>query len=421
MTDRRRYASGNGEHVVFDDPDHDATVHHLDEDYLTYDDAYDHEDAYDPLRDPYDEPSPEFRRGDRHRRKQGRTKRAVRRVLVLLLALGLVGAAAVAAVSVLRPMFTGLGSGDNDYSGPGTGSVQVTVNAGDTGRIIAQNLTNAGVVKSAKAFVDAAGDNPASAGIQPGQYTMKKEMKAADAVTWLADPANRSVPMVTIREGLWKSEVFAELSKQTGRPVSEYESAAKDAAALGLPAGANGNIEGYLFPASYEFSKDTSATGQLRTMVAKAVATLTAQGAKPETMQQTVITGSLLEAEARNTEDRQKVARVLLNRLAKNMPLQLDSTVSYGVQKRAITTTDAERADKNPYNTYVNPGLPAGPIGNPGESAIQAALHPADGTWLFFVTVNPVTGETKFADTAEQHDQYVQEFQKWCQANAGKC
>ena len=71
------------------------------------------------------------------------------------------------------------------------------------------------------------------------------------------------------------------------------------------------------------------------------------------------------------------------------MNLQLDSTVSYGVQKRALTTTDAERADKNPYNTYVNPGLPAGPIGNPSASAIEASQKPADGPWLFWVTVNP--------------------------------
>ncbi|MDQ6715797.1 MAG: endolytic transglycosylase MltG [Actinomycetota bacterium] len=433
MTDRRESASGTGEHTVYD-ADHDlAAVHEHD---LAGRDEHDLTvmDEHDPIFDErgydehgYDErfeqePVTPLRRRDIHARPPRRTGRALRRLLVFLVAIGLVGAAAVAAVAVLRPVVAGFGSsGDNDFSGPGTGSVQVTVHPGDTGRAIAETLFTAGVVKSAKAFADAAAGNPASAGIQPGDYRMKKEMKAADAVAFLANPANRTVAMVTVREGLWKSEVFAALSKETGKPVTDYETAAKDATALGLPPSAKGEIEGYLFPATYEFGATTSAAQQLHTMVAKAVATLTALGVAPDAMQQPVVTASILESEAKNTADREKVARVLLNRIAKNIPLQLDSTVSYGVQKRAITTTDAERANKNPYNTYLNTGLPAGPIGNPGQSAMEAALHPADGPWLFFVAVNPSTGETKFATTLAEHDQYVKEFQDWCQANPGKC
>jgi UPF0755 protein len=237
----------------------------------------------------------------------------------------------------------------------------------------------------------------------------------------LANPANRTVPMVTVPEGRWKSEVFAILSTASGKPVADYEAAAKDATALGLPAAANGNVEGYLFPSTYEFAKDSAPVEQLRQMVQKTVTTLSAQGVSPEDMEKTVIMASILEAEGRSTEDRQKQARVILNRIGKGMSLQIDSTVNYGVQKRAITTTDAERADKNPYNTYANPGLPVGPIGNPSASSIEAAQHPADGPWLFWVTVNPSTGETKFAVTQEEHDAYVKEFQAWCQANQGKC
>ncbi len=368
-----------------------------------------------------DHPAPhEPRRSDRHLRKRRKTGRAAKRLLVFLVAIGLIGAAAFAAVAVLRPVFAGFG-GDTDFPGPGTADVQVTVNAGDSGRAIAQTLFTAGVVKTAKAFTDAAADNPASAGIQPGEYTLKKEMKASDAVAYLANPANRSVPMVTIPEGRWKSEVFAILAKASGKPVADYETAAKDATALGLPASAKGNVEGYLFPATYEFAKDSSPTEQLRQMVQKAVATLSSLGVAPDDMETAVITASILEAEGRSTEDREKQARVILNRIAGGMNLQLDSTVSYGVQKRAVTTTDAERADKNPYNTYVNPGLPGGPIGNPSASSIEASQKPADGPWLFWVTVNPITGETKFAVTPAEHDQYVKEFQAWCQANTGKC
>jgi UPF0755 protein len=416
MTDRREYASGNGDNVVFDSVDDSRAVGHAyGDDELGYDGD---EHGYDPFEDA--PPTRAQRRSDRHLRKRRKQNRAAKRLLVFVVAIALIGAAAFAAVTVLKPVFAGFG-GDTDFAGPGGGEVQVTVNPGDTGRAIAQALFTAGVVKTAKAFTDAAADNPASAGIQPGEYTLKKEMKASDAVTFLANPANRTVPMVTIPEGRWKSEVFATLSKASGKPVADYEAAAKDATALGLPASAKGNVEGYLYPSTYEFAKDSSAVEQLRTLVQKAVATLNAQGVAPDDMEKTVITASILEAEGRSAEDRQKMARVILNRLDKNMNLQLDSTVSYGAQKRAVTTTDAERADKNPYNTYVNPGLPAGPIGNPSATSIEAAQHPVDGPWLFWVTVNPSTGETKFAVTQEEHDQYVKEFQTWCQANQGKC
>lgn len=415
MTDRRDHASGNGDHVVFDSVDDDQAVGY-ENGYDRYE--YDHDE---PGYDPFDEPVvPERRRSDRHVRNKRRKTRAVRRLLVLLVAVALIGAAAFAAVTVLRPAFSGFG-GDTDYPGPGTSQVQVTIKPGDSGRAIAQTLFTAGVVKTAKAFSDAAADNPAAGGIQPGEYTLKKEMKASDAVALLANPANRTVPMVTLPEGRWKSEVFAILSKASGKPVSDYEAAAKDATALGLPAAANGNVEGYLFPSTYEFAKDSSPVQQLRQMVQKALTTLSAQGVSADDMEKTLIIASILEAEGRTTDDRQKQARVILNRIAKGMNLQIDSTVNYGVQKRAITTTDAERADKNPYNTYVNPGLPVGPIGNPSASSIEAAQHPADGPWLFWVTVNPSTGETKFAQTQEEHDAYVKEFQAWCQANPGQC
>jgi UPF0755 protein len=419
MTDRRDRASGNGDHVVFD-----AVGTRADYDQgHGYDDGYDddHRDHDEHEYDPFGEPATRMaRRADRHARKKRKTGRAARRLLVFLVAIALIGAAAFAAVTVLRPVFAGFG-GDTDYPGPGSGAVQVTVNPGDTGRAIAQTLFTAGVVKTAKAFTDAASENPASGGIQPGEYTLKKEMKAADAVAFLANPANRTVPMVTVPEGRWKSEVFAILAQASGKPVADYEAAAKDGTALGLPGSAKGNVEGYLFPATYEFAKNSSPIEQLRQMVQKAVATLTAQGVSPDDMEKVVTMASLLEAEGRTTEDRAKQARVILNRLEKGMNLQIDSTVNYGVQKRAITTTDAERADKNPYNTYLNPGLPVGPIGNPSAAAIEAAQHPADGPWLFWVTVNPSTGETKFAETQEQHDQFVKEFQAWCQANQGKC
>jgi UPF0755 protein len=111
------------------------------------------------------------------------------------------------------------------------------------------------------------------------------------------------------------------------------------------------------------------------------------------------------------------VARVLENRLKIGRKLELDSTVSYAVQRFNVTTTPADRASTSRYNTYKYPGLPVGPISNPGEEALQAVLNPTPGRWIFFVTTNPSTGETKFAVDEAGHQANRLEFQKWLQRN----
>lgn len=378
------------------------------------------EDHDHPLAGMAGEPtSRRARREHARRRRQGRRRR-VRGLVVLVLALAVVAGAGVVAVGKLRPLLD-VATESQDYPGPGTGSVVVTVADGDTASAIGTKLQDADVVKTAKAFASAAADDPKGASIQPGAYTLKKQMSAAGALAVLVDPANRSVPQVTVREGLWLSETLALLSKQTGVPLADYQAAAKDPGALGLPAEAKGNLEGWLFPSTYEFSSSTSAVEQLTEMVAKTQAELTSLGVQPGQQEKTLVLASIVQAEGRRAADLPKIARVIDNRLAVPMKLQLDSTVSYGVQKRALTTTDAERAAKNGYNTYVRDGLPVGPIGNPGAEAITAAQNPAAGPWLYFVAVNPSTGETKFATTAAEHQANVEEFQKWCSQNPGKC
>lgn len=352
------------------------------------------------------------------RRRPGR--RSGRSGLALLVTMVLVAGAALAAVTVVRPWIEGLRA-PKDYPGPGTGSVSVVVNPGDTGGVIGQRLQAADVVLTAGAFVDAFTANAKASGIQPGSYTLLKQMKASDALAALLDPANRSVPRVTIREGMWRSEVFAALSKGTSTPLADYVAAAKDPTALGLPPEAKGNLEGYLFPATYEFAEHASAAEQLKTMIGTTTAKLDDLGITAAKAHDVLTMASILEAEARTLADREKVARVLLNRIADHDYLQLDSTVSYAAQRRAVTTTDAERASKSPYNTYTHLGLPPGPIDNPGLVSIQAALTPATGTWRYFVAVNPETGETKFANTFAEHQKNVALFQSWCRAHPGKC
>jgi UPF0755 protein len=369
---------------------------------------------------------PEVRSRAEARRQRRPPRRRGRRFGTLLLAMAIVAVAAVAAYTALRPVVDGFLE-SNDYPGPGSGEVQVVVNQGDSGRAIAQSLQKADVVKTSKAYLDAAAKDKRSSSIQPGSYTFKKQMTAAAALAVLVDPANREVPRVTIREGLWKNEVFAALSKGTGVPVADYQAAAKDPAALGLPASAKGNLEGWLFPSTYEFPTQATAAEQLKTMVAKTAAVLDKAGVAEQDRQRVLTVASIVEGEVRGDADRGKVARVIENRLATHGPpnfglLQMDSTVHYAVQKRGKAgTTDADRQSTSPYNTYKVQGLPPGPINSPGAASIEAAAHPTAGTWLFFVTVDPDTGQTKFATTQAEHDNNVREFQAWCRAHSDRC
>jgi UPF0755 protein len=140
----------------------------------------------------------------------------------------------------------------------------------------------------------------------------------------------------------------------------------------------------------------------------------------PEDQRLTVLThASLVQAEAATPEDMAMVARVIQNRLAIGMPLQFDTTVNYATGKSGITTTPEDRANPSPYNTYAHAGLPPGPIDNPGEDALRAVLSPAAGDWIYFVVVNPDTGETRFAVTAEEHAANVALFQQWLRENPG--
>lgn len=356
----------------------------------------------------------------RRRRNRGPLGCAIVAVAALAVLL-----AAVLALGQLKPLvssLTGGGSG-GDYSSSDVQSekAKVTIASGQTASQIGSALEKAGVVKSASAFVDAATANPKWSTMQPGTYAIAKHSPAADVVAYIVDPSHKVNDLVTVREGLRKWEVYELLSQKTGRPVSEYEAAEKNTTALGLPAAAKGDIEGWLFPSSYPFTKSTPAADQLKAMVTQAKTQIDTLGIPADKVEDTLIVASIVEAEGRLDVDRPKIARVIDNRLAKPMRLQLDSTVVYPVRKRVLATTDADRALENGYNTYTQDGLPKGPIANPGMASLKAAANPADGPWLYFVAVNPATGETKFATTFDEHQQYVKEWQTFCQNNPGSC
>lgn len=340
-------------------------------------------------------------------------------VVVLLVAL--FGGAGVIATSMFGPVVSALltPAQPTDYDGDGTGEVQVVVKTGDTGSTIGDTLAAQDVVKTSKAFYQAVVASGGEVVFQPGTYTLRKQMSAASALALLQDPASQIQAKVTIPEGQTAAQAFELVAEGTGTPVADLEAAAADRAALGIPAEAP-NIEGYLFPATYDFPPGTSATDMVKAMVSRTFEALDQAGVAAADRHRVLTLAALVQKEARFEGDFYKVSRVFQNRIAIGMPLQSDATVAYGAKSVGrVTTTDAERADDNPWNTYVHPGLPVGPISNPGDLAIKAAIAPADGPWLYFVTVNTITGDTVFSEKYEDHLKAVAEWQQFMKDNPG--
>lgn len=367
------------------------------------------------------------RRGGRGGAGGGR-RRGPGRLIVLVLAVCVLVGGGYFAFQALSPLVRGAGNEQAvDYPGPGGEEVDVVVAQGDTGADIAATLRDADVIRTSEAFLKAAQVEPDAAGIQPGTYTLRTQMRAAGALEVLVDPENRVVGRATVREGLWASEVYATLSESTGIPLADYTAAAKDTKALGLPDSAKGNLEGYLFPSTYEFDEKTPAAEQLAAMVAMTVGELEAAGVDPDDYERIITVASIIEGEARGDADRGKVARVVENRIeAPDGPtggrLEMDSTVNYALQKRgSLTRPEFDKAKTSPYDTYAVAGLPPGPIGNPGAAAIEAAADPTPGPWFYFVTVNLDSGETLFAADFDEHQQNVQKYETWCDDNPGVC
>ncbi|NKY21861.1 endolytic transglycosylase MltG [Cellulomonas denverensis] len=379
-----------------------------------------------PHQEEHDEvmpaPSRRSRRDDRAAQTKRRKHRRRRTVVVLVLLAALLGGTGFVVWSVFGDLFTG--SGDeatvSDYPGPGSGEAQVTVAAGDSGQAIGTKLVDLGVVATVKAFTDAYSANAQATSIQPGTYALRQQMKAADAVNALLDQANRVSSRVTIPEGYTAEQIYDRIYEITTIPVEDLEAAAQDPSALGVPVAVE-NIEGWLYPATYEFEPGSSATQVLSAMVAKTVDELTTAGVAPDQMETVLIKASIVEREGKLDEDRPKIARAIENRLADEMLLQIDAVVAYGlgISGSELTTADTSGAQPpyNPYNTYKVPGLPPTPIASPGAASVDAVLHPAEGTWKFWVTVNLDTGETKFATTYDEHQEYVDELRAWQAAN----
>lgn len=318
-----------------------------------------------------------------------------------------------------------------DYEGNGTTAVTVEISKGQSSQSIADTLEKKDVVKSARAFERAARDEPRSRSIQAATYTLRKQMSAKAALELLLDPAKSVlVTRVGFPAGKTKAEItdILQKSKAVKLPAGAAAAAMGKPWSLGLPSYAKNNPEGFLYPGTYDVPKNATAYTILKLMTTQ-FAKVSAELKLPQTAQrkkldpyQAVIVASIIAAETNRSEDYPKVARVIYNRLQRNMKLQMDSTVHYVVGKDgSVFTSDEQRNFDSPYNTYLYRDLPPTPINSPGKEPLRAALNPAPGSWLYFTLVNLDTGETAFASSPEEHQKNVDKLQAWCAAHAGRC
>jgi UPF0755 protein len=315
-----------------------------------------------------------------------------------------------------------------DYPGPGDAKVTVDIPAGSSLDVIGGILVDRDVVKSRKAWSQAVRSEERAQTVQAGSYLMKTQMKAIDALRLLINPGSSRIrSRFTVPEGLRLSEQVDVLVKGTKIKKSSFEAALKQPRNLELPKYAKNRPEGFLFPDTYELTAESTATSTMQQMVtqyklvAREIQLESSAKKLKKTPYQVVTVASIIEKEVNRDEYRAKVARVIYNRLAKKMRLEMDSTVTYAEDLRGTTTSARDRKSRSPYNTYRYKGLPPGPISAPGKAALQAATQPEKGKWIYFVTVNLDTGETKFATTKAEFAQLRAEFQAWCQANQGRC
>ena len=302
-----------------------------------------------------------------------------------------------------------------DYAGAGNApEIILVIESGDIGEDVARKLSEEGVTASFEAVYQILLEDT-SITFQPGTYRLLSEMSAQSALDAIANPENRVLYKVTIPEGVTLSRALEIISENSDIALADLEQAAADPTVYGVnPEG--DSLEGYLFPATYTLEPGSSASDVVSMLVDEMIARLDGLGIAPDQWHEVLTKAALIQREARETEDFYKVSAVIDNRIADDMLLQFDSTVTYWENTYGtVWTTDEARANAdNPYNTYFYPGLPPGPIGLPGATALDAAINPADAEYRYFVTVNLQSGATVFSETLSEHEAAVQLLREWC-------
>ena len=293
-------------------------------------------------------------------------------------------------------------------SDPGQQSASIDVTSGETGLEIARELFEKDVIASSEVFFRLAVTDQKAALIAPGVHIIDTQICAQTALEQLLD-SKRIAGLIAVAEGAWVSEV-KKLFTKAGYPQDEVKAAFANA---DVPKPFT-QLEGLLFPAQYSFAQGTEADVALKEMIARGLAEVVKAGFLSESSkyspQQLLTIASIIQAEG-GDGDFTKVSRVIYNRLRIGMPLQMDSTVHFIMESRGnIFLSTKSTMINSPYNTYRKYGLPPGPIGNPGREAMKAALSPAPGDWLYFITVAPQ--DTRFTNSLEEFNTWKAIYKK---------
>jgi UPF0755 protein len=287
-----------------------------------------------------------------------------------------------------------------DPSGPPGAIVRVEIPAGSSTGAIATKLADAGVVTDARIFrlyLRFRGAN----GFEAGSYSLNLNSSMSQALDALsAGPSLPPATNLTVPEGLTLAQLADRITKVGRLQASVFLAAAGDGSVRSAyePAGSN-NLEGLVFPDTYRIDQDQDERSVLQQMVSTFDSVAgqlhlgDAQKLVGVTPYQAVIVASLIESEAKSDADRPKIARVIYNRLAAKMPLGIDSAFYYALpaDRRGTSLRQSDLDKDGPYNTRLRVGLVPTPIMAPGRASLEAALAPADGTWLYYVLKDPTT------------------------------
>jgi UPF0755 protein len=288
-------------------------------------------------------------------------------------------------------------------SGPQT-PVVITIPAGATGSQVAELLKENDVIRSTFAFKIQVKFRGFSHGFQAGQYNLTTNMTVSAVLAALKKGPSVESVSVTFPEGYSVAEFAARAEEELGIPAADFIKAATTGKLLlppYLPKGKS-TVEGFLFPDTYEFLKDTTAASVIEKLLAQfnqVAGTLPWDQAATLHVSKygIVVIASMIEEEAKFDEDRAKIAAVIFNRLAAGMPLQIDATIEYALGKHKTKLTARDLKIDSPYNTYVHTGLPPTPISSPGEASLSAALNPVKANYLYYVVCDAL-GHHAFTD-----------------------
>ena len=298
----------------------------------------------------------------------------------------------------------------NDFSGKNPGpEIEFLIQDGELGSSIAKNLEKQSVIKSASKFIEEFNDNPKAQGISPGSHSIQTQISSKEAIVQLLDP-KRLNNQIVVKEG----STFADVLKllKSNEHISKVDTSYKSL--VPVFANSRNSLEGSLFPARYSFEENTTVSSALDAMIRKANSEYKVLGLnnsflgfKPFELL-TIASMVQIEGDPSNFD---KVARVIYNRLKIGMALQLNATIQYATNSRGqIMLSNRATRINSPFNTYRFRGLPPTPIANPSANAIKAILNPAEGDWLYFITVAP--GDTRFTKDFAEFSTWNTEFNK---------